>query len=281
MSEGNGTSNPVKRVIRQQVVAMFNDSGRGEAPIVRSRNALLAPTSVAWRVHGDVASMMAGGIASLLLQMLHPGVLAGVWDHSNFRTDMRGRLRRTARFIATTTYADQSEGKAMIRRVRAVHDGVRGHLPDGTEYNANDPTLLAWVHVTETRSFLDGWIRYGEPWMSHADQDQYFAEMASIGGALGAEPLPRTRSEADRLIAGMRPALRADARTAEVARLILHPVATNRLAAVPGRLAGQAGVDLLPRWALAMHGLSSSPLRTPLVRAGTLGVAQALRWAFR
>jgi uncharacterized protein (DUF2236 family) len=30
----------------------------------------------------------------LLLQMLHPAVLAGVWDHSNFRSDMHGRLRR-------------------------------------------------------------------------------------------------------------------------------------------------------------------------------------------
>jgi uncharacterized protein (DUF2236 family) len=281
MSEGNRTSNPVKRAIRQQVVEMFNDGERGETPVVRSRNALLAPTSIAWRVHGDVASMMAGGIASLLLQMLHPGVLAGVWDHSNFRADMHGRLRRTARFIATTTYADRSEAEAMIRRVRSVHDRVKGHLPDGAAYDANDPMLLAWVHVTETRSFFDAWIRYAEPWMSRADQDRYFAEMALIGGALGAEPLPRTRGEADRLIAAMRPALKADARTAEVARLILHPPVANRVAGLPGRLAGEAGVDLLPRWARVLHGLSRSPLRTPLVRAGTLGVAQTLRWAFR
>jgi len=43
-----------------------------------------------------------GDGAGLLLQMLHPAVLAGVWDHSSFRADMHGRLRRTARFIATT-----------------------------------------------------------------------------------------------------------------------------------------------------------------------------------
>lgn len=281
MSARGATSNPMKQAIRQQVVALFNDRSRGETPVVRSRNALLAPTSVAWRVHGDVASMMAGGIASLLMQMLHPGVLAGVWDHSNFRADMHGRLRRTARFIAATTYADKAEAEAVIERVRSVHDGVKGRMPDGTPYDANDPMLLAWVHVTETTSFLNAWMRYGEPWMSRTDQDRYFAEMAPIGGALGAEPLPRTRGEAERLIAAMRPSLRADARTAEVAGLILRPPASNRLAAVPGRLAARAGVDLLPRWARAMHGLSPSPLGTPLVRAGTLGVAQALRWAFR
>jgi uncharacterized protein (DUF2236 family) len=48
--------------------------------------------------------MMIGGVSGLLLQMLHPAVLAGVWDHSDFRADMHGRLRRTAKFIAVTTY---------------------------------------------------------------------------------------------------------------------------------------------------------------------------------
>jgi uncharacterized protein (DUF2236 family) len=43
----------------------------------------------------------------------------------------------------------------------------------------------------------------------------------------------------------------------------------------------QAGVDLLPDWARAMHGLSSPPLSRPLVRAGTYGIARTLRWAFR
>jgi len=274
-------SNPVKQAIRRRVVGMFNDRDRGERPVQRSANALFDRRSVAWRVHGDVASMMVGGIAGLLMQMLHPGVLAGVWDHSNFRTDMHGRLRRTARFIATTTYADRDEAEMLMRRVRAIHDTVKGHLPDGTPYDANDPVLLAWVHVTETRSFLDAWIRYGEPWMSRLDQDRYFAEMSVIGNALGAWPLPHSRIEADRLIAAMRPHLKADVRTAEVANLILYAPASNMLAALPGRLASQAAVDLLPRWARTLHGLSPSPLEKPLVRVGTLGVAHALRWAFR
>ena len=32
--------------------------------------------------------MMAGGIAALLLQMLHPGALGGVWDYSDVHDDM-------------------------------------------------------------------------------------------------------------------------------------------------------------------------------------------------
>jgi hypothetical protein len=90
----------VKKAIAANVAGLFNDRSHGEKPVVmRQTDGLFGPAAVARRVHGDVTSMMVGGIAGLLLQMLHPAVLAGVWDHSNFRSDMQGRLRRTARFI--------------------------------------------------------------------------------------------------------------------------------------------------------------------------------------
>ena len=53
---------------------------------------LFGPDSVSWQVHGDFTSMLCGGVSALLLQMLHPLALAGVWDHSNFRDDIFGRL---------------------------------------------------------------------------------------------------------------------------------------------------------------------------------------------
>jgi uncharacterized protein (DUF2236 family) len=46
---------------------------------------LFGPQSAIWQVHGDFTSMLCGGVSALLLQMLHPLALAGVWDHSNFR----------------------------------------------------------------------------------------------------------------------------------------------------------------------------------------------------
>lgn len=274
-------SNSLKFSIRRQVVSLFNDSARGENPVARSDNALFRRNSVAWRVHGDVASMMVGGIGSLLMQMLHPSVLAGVWDHSNFRSDMHGRLRRTARFIATTTYADRHLAETMIERVRAVHDQVAGELPDGTPYRATDPALLAWVHVTETSNFLKAWIRYAEPGMSRADQDRYFAEMAMIGERLGADHLPQSRLEARSIIEKMRPQLEANTRTFEVAKLIMRDGDASILANLPRKLAAQAAIDLLPKWASDMHRFDLSPLERPMVRAGTMGVAQTLRWAFR
>ncbi len=254
-SFGTRIARPIKQAIAAQVVAVFNDRSRGEKPVTRRTDGLFGPRAVAWRVHGDVTSMMVGGIAGLLLQMLHPAVLAGVWDHSNFRADMHGRLRRTARFIALTTYGGREEAEAVIARVRAIHGQVRGTLPDGTPYTANDPALLAWVHVTEATSFLGAWIRYAEPRMSLADQDRYFAEMARVAEALGADPVPRTRAEARNLIKAMRPRLLSDARTREVARLVLTQQAPNRMAEPLQALTMQAGVDLLPPWARRLHGL--------------------------
>ncbi|HRH20593.1 MAG TPA: oxygenase MpaB family protein [Brevundimonas sp.] len=269
-----------RAALRAQVTRLFNDASKGERPVTRRADALFAPNSVAWRVHGDVVTMLIGGVASLMLQMLHPSVLAGVWDHSDFRNDMMARLRATAKFIARTTYDHAEEGQALIARVRRIHDHVHGTLPDGTPYQANDPRLLAWVHVTEAISFLDAWIAYGEPRMSRRDQDRYFEEVAVIGRALGADPVPMTRAEAEALIAAMRPELAVDHRTREVAGLVLDQTVGPAIATVPSKVLMQAAVDLLPDWARAMHGLKTSGLSRPAVREGAWVLARTLRWAF-
>ena len=270
----------LRRALVGRVRAVFNDRAKGEKPVVRSSNALFPRDSVIWRVHGDVTTMMVGGVSALLMQMLHPAALAGIWDHSTFRDDMLGRLRRTARFIAVTTYADRADALAAAERVKDVHSRVAGTLPDGTSYSANEPHLLAWVHVTEALCFLDAWIRYGEPGMSKADQDSYFAQFALIAHMLGADPVPQTRTEAEVLVKTMRPTLGADARTKDVARLVLHQKAPAPAAAPVQAMLMDAAVDLLPTWAKIMHGFDSKRLATPVARLSTFMIARTIRWAF-
>jgi uncharacterized protein (DUF2236 family) len=270
---------PVRRVLVRQVRRTFNDQAKGERPIPASDDALFPRGSVIRRVHGDVTSMMVGGVAALLTQMLHPKALAGVWDHSDVHADMLGRLRRTARFIAVTTFGHRDKAEAAIANVKAIHEQVSGTLPDGVDYRATDPWLLAWVHVAGAVNFLDGWRRYAEPRMSRADQDRYFAESGEIARMLDADPVPRTRSEAERLIAEFRPELRADERSRAFRDLVLKAPATS-IGEVPvQRLLMNAAVDLMPNFAREMHGLSQ-PLLPPVVRGATYGLAQTLRWAF-
>ena len=124
---------------------------------------LFGPDSVCWKVHGDFTSMLIGGISALLLQALHPLALAGVWDHSNFREDLLGRLRRTGQFISATTFGSHADAQRLIDRVRTIHLNVTGHAPDGRPYAASDPDLLTWVHVAEVSSFLKAHLRYLNP----------------------------------------------------------------------------------------------------------------------
>ena len=242
---------------------------------------LFGPQSASWKVHGDFNSMMIGGLTALLLQMLHPAALAGVWDHSNFRADRLGRLRRTAQFIAATTYGSTAEAERLIARVRRIHDHVTGTTADGQPYAANDPALLTWVHAAETSSFMRAYLRYRDPSFSAADQDRYFAETATVAIKLGAGDVPLTRAGIEAYLLDMRPQLLADARSTDVARTLLSGEAPSLALAPFGSLVRHAAVDLLPDWAAAMHGLRVPSLRRPGVRIGAMAAGTVLRWALR
>lgn len=256
--------------------------GSGELDLARPPGdpGLFAVGSPAWRVHGDFSAMMIGGIAALLLQMLHPLALAGVWDFSDFRRDRLGRLRRTAQFIAATTYGSTATAIAAIEQVRRIHDRVHGALPDGTPYDANDPALLTWVHVAEAHCFLAAHLAYREPGMSAADQDRYIDESAEVAIRLGAADVPRSRAAVRRYFDQVRPDLRYDHRTRDVADALLargdDPASSAALS-----VASAAAFTLLPPWAAAMHGRAASPLLQPAIRAGAGSLGALLRWSLK
>ena len=66
------------------------------------------PDSPIGRVHGD-AAMFVGGLRAVLLQTLHPAAMTAVAEHSGYRGDMWGRLARTSRFLAVTTFGTADE----------------------------------------------------------------------------------------------------------------------------------------------------------------------------
>jgi uncharacterized protein (DUF2236 family) len=241
---------------------------------------LFGPDAICWKVHADFASMMAGGISALLLQALHPLALAGVWDHSTFRDDILGRLRRTATFIAGTTYGSRDDALALIERVKRIHLGVSGVAPDGRPYRADDPALLTWVHVAEVSSFLSAYVRYVNPALSAAAQDQYYAETARIAQLLGATGVPTSRAQIDAYLLAMQPELEASERTREVVRVLMNVPAPRPAMRPAGALMRQAGIDLLPPWAQQRLGFDRfAGMRRLVVQPGMRTVAPVLRWA--
>jgi uncharacterized protein (DUF2236 family) len=240
---------------------------------------LFGPDSVCWKVHADFTAMMTGGISALLLQALHPLALAGVWDHSSFRTDILGRLRRTATFIAGTTYGNRHDALALIERVKRIHLGVTGTLPDGREYRASDPALLTWVHVAEVSSFMAAHLHYVNQALPIAEQDQYFAETARIAEMLGAVDVPRSRAEIDAYLLKMHPELENSSRTREVVRILMEAQPPNLLIRPASALMLNAGINLLPAWAKEMLGFDAfAGVRRAVVLPGVKVIAPVIRW---
>lgn len=242
---------------------------------------LFGPDSITWRIHGDFSSMLCGGVSALLLQMLHPLALAGVWDHSSFREDMLGRLRRTSQFISATTFAPVNDANALIEKVKSIHLRVTGTDAYGTPYAASDPDLLVWVHVAEAYSFLQSHLRYRNPALSVSDQNRYYQEFARVAESLGAVNVPDSVAAVDAYLQAMRSQLRCDERTLEVVRLLQNAPAPSRLAKPVGSLMIQAGIELLPGWAATQLGISLSPLKRRRIRFATRRIAGVLRWAVR
>lgn len=271
----------VQRVIANRVRAQFADERGRSIVISREDRGLFGPGSASWTVHGDTTTMMIGGVAALLTQMLHPAAVAGVWDHSNFRRDMNGRLRRTAEFIALTTYGSRAQAREAAARVRRIHARVRGTLPDGTPYSADDPDVLTFVHIAGAINFLAAWRRYGNPLMSRRDQDRYYAEGAVVAELLGAERVPRSVAAVRAYLAAVRPQLRATERSRAIADALIGQTSSDPAMVPVRRLTMEAGIDLLPDWARRMHGLGVPPAGRPFIRAGAGGMAALLRWAMR
>ncbi|MCJ8190943.1 oxygenase MpaB family protein [Sphingomicrobium aestuariivivum] len=272
---------PVEAV-RQRLIAhvrsVFNE--RGQQPVPPSDDAWFEKDSPIRLVHADIVGMMVGGVRGLLLQMLHPHALQGVLDHSDFRADMHGRLRRTARFIAVTSFGHADAAQEAVDRVNRIHAAVGGSLPDGGAYRATDPRVLAWVHVAEATSFLAGYRRYVAPDWPQAKADRYFEQFALIADKLGADPVPRSEAAATAMFEDMRGDLATSAAAREVARLVLAQRPPGTPAALQKMIAAEA-VALLPDWARGMLGLNAPRLSALPARLGTLATARTLRWAFR
>jgi uncharacterized protein (DUF2236 family) len=238
---------------------------------------------VTWRIHGDPAMALAG-FRSLLLQAVHPLVMAGFDANSAFRDDPWGRLRRTGEWVATVTYGTTTEAEQAGRVLRAVHASLQpGIEPEtGLPYRVDDPELLLWVHCTEVESFLSTYRRCGGP-LSPGDGDRYVDEMRASARLVGLDPDAVPRTEAG--IAGYYEAVRPQLRVTSVARRnalwgFAPPMPRVVELATPARPAWATLVGIaaamLPRWARRLYGLPGLPVTDWTATASGRAVRTAL-----
>lgn len=116
---------------------------------------------------------MAGSIFTL--QVAHPIVGAGVDEHSTYRTDPWSRLRDIDASGRRFVWSDEDASRREGERLRRIHRGIRGVMPDGSRYHSLDPHGYGWVHTV----FLDAMIRQAELYdapLGGADRARLFLE---------------------------------------------------------------------------------------------------------
>ncbi len=276
------TEGGVEHIRGQALVQVRRSMGMTSEPPVPCVDPALAyihPDSVVRRIHGDLPSMLIGGLSALLFQMLHPLAMAGVAQHSNYRSDPLGRLERTAGFLGTTTFGTRDEARSAIERVRRIHSGVRGIAADGRPYSAGDPDLLTWVHAAEVSSFLAASRVYAPIRPTAAEEDDYLDQTAQVALTLGAAEIPRSRVELDDYFVQVRPRLRltADARTAR--NFVLRGVGRWPHELATYGLLVTAAQGVLPTWARRQLRLPALPAGDLLaVRPSARLLGTAFRW---
>ena len=183
---------------------------------------LVGPGSVSWEIHSDMSAIGIAGTAAIIMEILHPSVMAGVHDSSNYRTDPLRRARNTAGYVVATTFGNTQAAERTIARVRRMHERVNGTRPDGEPYRAMDPTLIGWVHTCIPWAVMRAFERYTRP-LSQEERDRYLAEQSVIGLKAGAGPIPVTTGELEEYVQEMRPRLAVNEQTQEFFEFLLTP----------------------------------------------------------
>lgn len=209
--------------------------------------ALAAPDSVSWQVFKNPVSLFIGGVAAVVLELAEPRVRSGVWEHSDFRSDPIGRMRRTGLAAMVTVYGPQSTAKAMIAGIGRMHAKVSGVTPGGDTYRADDPELLDWVQATASFGFLEAYCAYVRP-LSELDRDRFYAESVPAARLFGATGAPTSLASLDVLFDRMRDRLEPSPIIFEFLDIVQRAPLRFGATAMFVRPFLRAAVAILPGW---------------------------------
>jgi len=232
------------------------------------------PGSVTWRLTADLSSPIAG-LRALTVQALHPLAMAGVDQHSDWRSDPVGRLAATSSYLTIVSVGDKATAERVSERVRRVHEHVRGvDAVTGQPYAAGDPALLLWVHAAFVDSNIAAAQMFGSPLMA-ANADRYVAEMVAAARLVGVptDMVPASVAELEGYIESVRPILRATPAARESMAYLLDPPGLDPDVAEIWQDIREGTIASLPDWARDMYGYS---MAGPLTDARRTEIRQAL-----
>lgn len=164
------------------------------APRNKANGAPLGAGSLLWGVAGDPRSLLPGTAAGIM-QLMLPGLGAGVTDHSNFFDDPFDRIFRSIPYIWGSIFApDDGEGDTRGRQIRDFHPDIKGTDHHGNRYHALDPDIFWWAHATFTWEMFRARSLYFPRPLRRAEQEQLYAETVTWYRRYGVSdrPVPAT-----------------------------------------------------------------------------------------
>jgi uncharacterized protein (DUF2236 family) len=218
--------------------------------------ALFEPDSVSWRVMKNPVALMVGGVAGVILELAEPRVRTGVWEHTTFRADPAGRIRRTGYAAMVTVYAPRETARAMIAGISRRHAMIAGETPAGRPYRADDPELLTWVHATAVFGFLEAYRRFVHP-LTPTQCDRYYAEGAVVAELFGALGAPRDGHGVEALFAAMHGKLERSEIVFAFLDLMKRAPLLPGAARLLQRVAIRAAIEITPPWVREILGLGA------------------------
>ena len=129
------------------------------------------------------------------MQLMLPGLSAGVTDHSNFFDDPFDRIFRSIPLIWGSIFSvDDEAGAAMGRTIRDFHPDIKGTDHHGRRYHALDPDIFWWAHATFTWEMFRARELYMAGPFGAAEREQLYAESVTWYRRYGVScrPVPPT-----------------------------------------------------------------------------------------
>lgn len=241
------------------------------------------PESMSWEIHSDMASIAAAGLGAIVMEILHPAVMAGVHDGSTYQTQPLRRARNTLGYVVVTTFGNTEVATNMIDRVHKIHSRVNGTMPDGRPYEALDPNLIGWVHTAIPWAIMQMFDRVCRP-LTVDEKNRYLAEQAIIGRMGGAGDIPETIDELHDYVEAMRPQLAVNEQTRGFIDFVLGDVDgydASQRELLERRISLQQSMSLMPAWARRMAGLHHSDTAQRLFFEPTMRAqSNLIRWAY-
>ncbi len=241
------------------------------------------PGSLSWEINGDLASLAVAGAGAILLEVLHPSVMAGVFTHSSYRTQPLVRARNTLGYVLRTTFGSTPAATRVIESVKRVHSRVNGARPDGVPYRALEPELIGWVHTCIPWAVMSAYERYARP-LTTAEKDQYLREQAAIGRMGGADWVPESVAELEAYVERMRPQMGVNEQLVSFIDFVSgrsEDMPVGLLGRVDSWIGLRGSMALMPKWARRLTGTDvSESLERWLLHPTNRWRAQLIRWAY-